>query len=138
MGFGLEIDCISAAHELGMLTTPYVFDEDQAKAMTLAGADILVAHMGLTTGGSIGAETATTLDDCVIKINEFTEAARSIRKDVIVLCHGGPIAMPADAQYILNRCDIHGFYGASSMERLPTESAIKQQVNDFMRLSMPG
>ena len=138
MGFGHEIDCISAAHELGMLTTPYVFDEDQAKAMTRAGADILVAHMGLTTGGSIGAETATTLDDCVVKINEFTEAARSIRKDVIVLCHGGPIAMPADAQYILNRCDIHGFYGASSMERLPTEYAIKQQVADFMKLSMPG
>ena len=138
MGFGLEIDCISAAHELGMLTTPYVFDEDQARAMTRAGADILVAHMGLTTGGSIGAETATTLDDCVVKISALTEAARSVRKDVIVLCHGGPIAMPADAQYILNRCDIHGFYGASSMERLPTESAIKQQVAEFMRLSMPG
>jgi predicted TIM-barrel enzyme len=138
MGFGLEIDCIAAAHQLGMLTTPYVFDTDQAEAMTRAGADILVAHMGLTTGGAIGAETALTLDDCVARINAITEAARRIRPDVIVLCHGGPIAMPADAQYVLDRCPIHGFYGASSMERLPTETAIRQQVADFVRLTMPG
>ena len=137
MGFGLEIDCISAAHKLGMITTPYVFDTDQAEAMTRAGADILVAHMGLTTGGAIGAETALTLDDCVGSINAITEAARRVRPDVIVLCHGGPIAMPADAQYVLDRCPIHGFYGASSMERLPTETAIRQQVADFVQLTMP-
>jgi len=138
MGFGLEIDCISAAHQLGMLTTPYVFDTDQAEAMARAGADILVAHMGLTTGGAIGAETALTLDDCVKSINAITEAARRVRPDVIVLCHGGPIAMPADAQYVIDRCPIHGFYGASSMERLPTETAIRQQVADFAQLTMPS
>lgn len=136
MGFGHEIDCIGAAHRLGMLTTPYIFDNDQAIAMTKAGADILVAHMGLTTGGAIGAETALTLDDCVERIGSMTEAARSVRQDVIVLCHGGPIAMPADAQYVLDRCDIHGFYGASSMERLPTETAIIGQVADFMKLTI--
>lgn len=138
MGYGLEVECVAAAHQLEMLTTPYVFDEDQARAMAGAGADILVAHMGLTTGGSIGAETALTLDDCVRRISSMTEAARKVCPDVIVLCHGGPIAMPADAQYILDRCDIHGFYGASSMERLPTESAIKNQVADFMKLHFPG
>jgi predicted TIM-barrel enzyme len=136
MGFGLEIDCIAAAHRLGLLTTPYVFDEDQAVAMTRAGADILVAHMGLTTGGAIGAETSSSLDDCVRRVSAIAAAGRSIRKDVIVLCHGGPIAMPNDAQYVLSRCDIHGFYGASSMERLPTEIAIKAQVAEFTRLSL--
>ncbi|MBL8848724.1 MAG: phosphoenolpyruvate hydrolase family protein [Planctomycetaceae bacterium] len=136
MGFGLEIDCIAAAHRLGLLTTPYVFDEEQAVAMTRAGADILVAHMGLTTGGAIGAETASNLDDCVRRITDIAAAGRRIRKDVIVLCHGGPIAMPSDAQYVLSRCDIHGFYGASSMERLPTEIAIKQQVAEFTRLTL--
>lgn len=136
MGFGLEIDCIAAAHELGMLTTPYVFDEQQAVAMTRAGADVLVAHMGLTTGGAIGAETAATLESCVPRINAIAAAGRSVRQDVIILCHGGPIAMPADAQYILSRCDIHGFYGASSMERLPTELAIRQQVADFTKLTL--
>jgi predicted TIM-barrel enzyme len=136
MGFGHEIDCIAAAHKLGMLTTPYVFDTEQAEAMTRAGADVLVAHMGLTTGGAIGADTALTLDDCVIRVSAIAEAAHKVRNDVIVLCHGGPIAMPADAQYVLDRCDIHGFYGASSMERLPTETAIAQQVADFMQLSL--
>ncbi|MCU0713488.1 MAG: phosphoenolpyruvate hydrolase family protein [Pirellula sp.] len=137
MGYGLEIDCVAAAHRLDLLTTPYVFDKDQAIEMTKAGADILVAHMGLTTGGVIGAESALTLDDCVRRVTEIADAGRSIRSDVIVLCHGGPIAMPDDAQYVLDRCDIHGFYGASSMERLPTETAIKNQVNDFMNLKLP-
>jgi predicted TIM-barrel enzyme len=105
--------------------------------MTKAGADILVAHMGLTTGGAIGAESALKLDDCVSRVAEIAEAGRSIRSDVIVLCHGGPISMPCDAQYVLDRCDIHGFYGASSMERLPTETAITQQVSDFMNLKLP-
>jgi len=136
MGFAHEIDCIGAAHKLGMLTTPYVFDIAQAEAMTRAGADVLVAHMGLTTGGAIGAETGLTLDDCVGRVAAIAESARKVREDVIVLCHGGPIAMPADAQYVLNRCDIHGFYGASSMERLPTETAITQQVGDFMNLRL--
>ena len=136
MGFGLEVECIAEAHRLGMLTTPYVFDPDQAKVMTEAGADILVAHMGLTTGGSIGADTAKSLDDCVDRVNAIAEAGRTVRDDVIVLCHGGPIALPADAEYVLDRCDIHGFYGASSMERLPTEIAIGQQVSHFTRLRM--
>jgi predicted TIM-barrel enzyme len=104
--------------------------------MTQAGADILVAHMGLTTGGSIGAESALKLDDCVERVAAIADAGRSVRSDVIVLCHGGPIAMPHDAQYLLDRCDIHGFYGASSMERLPTEVAIKSQVADFMKLKL--
>jgi predicted TIM-barrel enzyme len=137
MGYGLEIDCVAAAHRLDLLTTPYVFDVDQAIEMTKAGADILVAHMGLTTGGAIGAESALKLDDCVNRVAEIAEAGRSIRSDVIILCHGGPISMPDDAQYILDRCQIHGFYGASSMERLPTETAIKQQVRDFMSLKLP-
>ncbi|HBJ38788.1 MAG TPA: hypothetical protein DDZ51_29385 [Planctomycetaceae bacterium] len=136
MGYGLEVDCIAAAHQLGLLTTPYVFDSQQAIDMTRAGADILVAHMGLTTGGSIGAESALTLDDCVQRVNAIAASARSVRSDVIVLCHGGPIAMPSDAQYILDRCGIHGFYGASSMERLPTEQAIRKQVQDFAKLSI--
>jgi predicted TIM-barrel enzyme len=137
MGYGLEVDCVAAAHRLDLLTTPYVFDVDQAIEMTKAGADILVAHMGLTTGGAIGAESALKLDDCVNRVAEIAEAGRSIRSDVIILCHGGPISMPDDAQYILDRCQIHGFYGASSMERLPTETAIKQQVRDFMTLKLP-
>jgi predicted TIM-barrel enzyme len=137
MGYGLEVDCVAVAHRLELLTTPYVFDTDQAVEMTKAGADILVAHMGLTTGGAIGAESALKLDDCVSRVAEIAEAGRSIRSDVIVLCHGGPISMPGDAQYVLDRCNIHGFYGASSMERLPTETAIKQQVSDFMNLKLP-
>lgn len=134
MGYGLEVDCVAAAHSMGLLTTPYVFDEDQAIEMTKAGADILVAHMGLTTGGAIGAETSTTLDDCVHRVTSIADAGRAVRPDVIVLCHGGPISMPADAQYMLDRCDIHGFYGASSMERLPAETAITRQVRDFTNL----
>ncbi|MBL8814529.1 MAG: phosphoenolpyruvate hydrolase family protein [Planctomyces sp.] len=133
MGFGLEIDCIAAAHQLGMLTTPYAFDPEQAADLTRAGADIIVAHMGLTTSGTIGASTALTLEECVPRVAAIAEAARRVRDDVFVLCHGGPIAMPSDAQFMLDRVDsIHGFYGASSMERLPTEVALKKQVEDFV------
>ncbi|WP_182869942.1 phosphoenolpyruvate hydrolase family protein [Stieleria mannarensis] len=137
MGYDLEVDCVAAAHQLDLLTTPYVFDVDQAKAMTEAGADILVAHMGLTTGGAIGAGTANTLEQCVDRVNAIADAGRSVRDDVIVLCHGGPISMPDDARFMLQRCDIHGFYGASSMERLPTETAIRDQVSEFVRLELP-
>ncbi|MBB6262492.1 putative TIM-barrel enzyme [Paenochrobactrum gallinarii] len=136
MSFSLEIDMIRAAHEKDMLTTPYVFSADEAVEMTRAGADIIVAHMGLTTGGSIGAETARSLDDCVREITEWSEAARKVRKDVLVLCHGGPISSPEDAQYILNNTpEINGFYGASSMERLPTETALVEQTRRFKALT---
>ncbi|EHH69560.1 phosphoenolpyruvate hydrolase family protein [Gluconobacter morbifer] len=132
MSYNLEVDVVARARKKDLLTTPYVFDAEQAKDMTRAGADILVAHMGLTVGGSIGAETAFTLDDSIKLINEISDAARSVREDVILLCHGGPIAMPADAQKVLNACpDCHGFYGASSMERLPVESALIEQTRIF-------
>lgn len=132
MGYGPEVEMIAVAAELDMLTTPYVFSEDNAIAMTEAGADIIVCHMGLTTGGSIGAETALTLDDCVERVDAWAAAARSVRSDVIVLCHGGPIAMPDDASYVLQRSSgVNGFYGASSMERLPTEQALKAQTEAF-------
>ncbi|HJQ82279.1 MAG TPA: phosphoenolpyruvate hydrolase family protein [Lacipirellulaceae bacterium] len=132
MGFQLEVDWIAAAHDMDMLTTPYAFDAAQAKSLTKAGADIIVAHMGLTTSGSIGAKTAASLDECVPRIAEIADAAREVRGDVLVLCHGGPIAMPEDAQYILDRVSaVDGFYGASSMERLPTEIALKRQVEQF-------
>lgn len=136
MGFDLEVDCIRAARQLGLLTTPYVFDEDQAVEMTRAGADILVAHMGLTTGGTIGAGTALKLEDCVPRVEAIANAARSVRSDVLVLCHGGPISSPDDAQFMLERCAIDGFYGASSMERLPAEQAITRQTADFLRLRL--
>ncbi len=132
MGFGLEVDMIAEAHELDLLTTPYVFNPDEARAMTEAGADIIVAHMGVTTGGAIGATSAKSLDDCVVEIDAIADAARSVRKDVIVLCHGGPISMPDDASYILDRCEgLHGFYGASSMERLPVGSRDRQADGGF-------
>jgi predicted TIM-barrel enzyme len=132
MGYGLEVEMIAAARELDLLTTPYVFSAEDAVAMTEAGADIIVCHMGLTTGGSIGAETAKDLDDCVALIDEWAGAARDVRDDVIVLCHGGPIAEPADAEYVLRRANvIHGFYGASSMERLPVEQALEAQTEAF-------
>ena len=135
MGYGLEVDMIKAAHELDMLTTPYVFSEDDAIAMAKAGADILVPHMGLTTGGSIGADTALKLDECPPLIDRWAAAAKSVRSDIIVLCHGGPIAMPEDARYILDNTEhCHGFYGASSMERLPTEVALTEQTRDFKRI----
>jgi predicted TIM-barrel enzyme len=132
MGYAHEVEMIRVAAELDMLTTPYVFSEDDAIAMTEAGADIIVCHMGLTTGGSIGAETALTLDDCVERVDAWAAAARTVRPDVIVLCHGGPIAMPDDAAYVLQRSSgVNGFYGASSMERLPTEQALTAQTEAF-------
>ncbi|KPD03302.1 phosphoenolpyruvate hydrolase family protein [Moellerella wisconsensis] len=135
MGYSLEVDMIRLAHEKGLFTTPYVFNRENAIAMTEAGADIIVPHMGLTTGGNIGADTALTLKDCVPLINDWANAAKSIREDIIVLCHGGPIATPEDAQYILDNCpDCHGFYGASSMERLPTEVALTQTTTEFKAL----
>jgi len=135
MGFALEVECIAAAHELNMLTTPYAFDPEQAAAWTSAGADVIVAHMGLTTSGTIGAATALTLDQSVAKVAEIGQAARGVRDDVIVLCHGGPIAMPDDAAYVLQRVEaVDGFYGASSMERLPTELALTAQVKKFTEI----
>lgn len=132
MGYGLEVDLVAAARAQDLLTTPYVFSVDDARAMTRAGADIVVCHMGLTTGGSIGAETAKSLDDCVALIDEWSAAALEERDDVLVLCHGGPIAMPEDAAYVLSRTKAcHGFYGASSMERLPTETALVEQTRAF-------
>jgi predicted TIM-barrel enzyme len=137
MGFGVEIDCVAAAHDLDLLTTPYAFDPEQSKLLAKAGADIVVAHMGLTTSGSIGAKTAKTLDDCVRQGTAIAEAGKSARSDLLVLCHGGPIASPDEAQYVLERASgIDGFYGASSMERLPTELAIAQQVRDFVGLKL--
>jgi predicted TIM-barrel enzyme len=139
MGFGLEVEMIERAHALDLLTTPYVFGEADARAMAKAGADIVVCHLGLTTGGSIGAETALKLADCVEPINAWAAAARSARPDVIVLCHGGPIATPDDAQFILSKCpDCHGFYGASSMERLPTEQALTETTRRFVRMTRPA
>ena len=135
MSFGLEVDMIRLAHEKDMLTTPYVFSEDDAIAMTEAGADVIVCHMGLTTGGNIGADTGKTLEDCVDYVNAWSEVALKKRRDVIVLCHGGPISMPTDAEYVLKRCpDCNGFYGASSMERLPTEKALTAQTKDFLNI----
>ena len=132
MSYGLEVDMIRAAHEIDLLTTPYVFTPDEARAMTAAGADIIVAHMGVTTGGAIGATSAMSLADCVPAIDAIAEAAFEVRSDVIVLCHGGPIAMPDDAAYILRHCRAcHGFYGASSMERLPVEFALSEQTRTF-------
>lgn len=135
MGFGLEVECIAAAHELDLLTTPYAFDAQQAADLTAAGADVIVAHMGLTTSGTIGAETSLSLDQSVDKVAEIADAARAVREDVIVLCHGGPIAMPDDAAYVLERVkSVDGFYGASSMERLPTERALTAQVKEFTKI----
>ncbi len=135
MGYAMEVDLVRLARSKDMLTTPYVFSVDDAKAMTEAGADIIVAHMGLTTGGTIGADTALTLQDCVGEINAIAAAARAINPDIIILCHGGPIAEPEDARYILQQCPgCHGFYGASSMERLPVEKALVAQTQAFKNL----
>ena len=137
MGYGLEVDMLAQAHAIDLLTTPYVFNPDEATAMTKAGADIVVAHMGVTTGGAIGATSAKSLDQCVAEIDAIAAAARRVREDVLVICHGGPIAMPDDARYILGNCTgVHGFYGASSMERLPVEVAIKAQVEQFKGLRL--
>jgi predicted TIM-barrel enzyme len=134
-GYGREVEMIRSAREMDLLTTPYAFTPDEAARMAEAGADLLVCHMGLTTKGAIGARTAKTLEECVRLIDAMTDAARQVREDVIVLCHGGPIAEPDDAQFILQRCKaIDGFYGASSMERLPTERAIREQTEAFTRI----
>lgn len=135
MGYGKEVDLIRLAREQDLLTTPYCFDEDEARAMAEAGADILIPHMGLTTKGSIGAETALSLEQAAQRCQAMHDAARQVRDNVIVLCHGGPIAEPSDAQYILDHTEgIVGFYGASSMERLPVEPAIQERVAEFTRL----
>lgn len=137
MSYGLEVDMIAMARQLDLLTTPYVFNPDEARAMTKAGADIIVAHMGVTTGGAIGALAAKSLDTCVAEIDAICAAVRETRDDVIILCHGGPISMPEDARFILSGCSgCHGFYGASSMERLPVEEAIARQVHDFKMLPL--
>ncbi len=136
MGYGLEVDMIAKAHQRDMLTTPYVFSADEAVAMAKAGADIIVPHMGLTTGGTIGAETAVKLEQCPAIIDEWAEAAMKVRKDIMVICHGGPISSPSDAEYILKHSEhVHGFYGASSMERLPTEIALTAQTKSFKSIS---
>ena len=138
MGYQLEVDLIRAARELDLLTTPYVFNVEETERMVEAGADVIVAHMGLTTGGSIGADTAMTLDDAVREVQAIADAAKSVREDVLVICHGGPISMPEDAAYVLKNCrGVDGFYGASSMERLPTETAITAQVKAFCEIDLP-
>ena len=135
MSYALEVEMIGLAHRMDLLTTPYVFTPAEAEAMTRAGADVIVAHMGVTTGGAIGATSASSLDACVTAIDAIAAAARALRPDIIVLCHGGPIAMPEDARYILDHCPAcHGFYGASSMERLPVETAIADQTRAFKSL----
>lgn len=132
MSYGLEVDLIRLAHEKDLLTTPYVFNEEDASAMAAAGADIVVCHMGLTTGGSIGAETSLKLEDCPAMVESWATAALKVNPEIIVLVHGGPVSMPDDAQYVLSNTEsCHGFYGASSMERLPTEVALTQQTKAF-------
>jgi predicted TIM-barrel enzyme len=136
MGYGLEVEMIAAARALDLLTTPYVFSEADARAMAGAGADVVVCHLGLTTGGAIGAGTALKLADCVDPINAWAAAAKAVNPEVIVLCHGGPIATPEDAQFILGQCPgCHGFYGASSMERLPTEVALTETTRRFVNIT---
>ncbi len=136
MGYDTEVELIRLASSMDLLTTPYAFNPTEAEQMAAAGADIVVAHMGLTTKGSIGAHTAKTLDDSVREVQAIADAARGVRDDVIVLCHGGPIAMPDDARYVLQRTtNVHGFYGASSMERLPVEIALTEQVQKFKAIS---
>jgi len=135
MGFGKEVDMIRLAHELDLLTTPYAFNVDEARAMAEAGCDVLIPHMGLTTKGSIGAKTAVTLEESAKRVQAMHDAAKRVNRDVLVLCHGGPIAEPADAQYILDHTEgIVGFYGASSMERLPVEPAITNRIREFGQL----
>jgi predicted TIM-barrel enzyme len=139
MGFELEIEMIRAARELDLLTCPYVFTPEEARAMAQAGADVLVPHMGLTTGGAIGAETAKTLDECVELIQAMHDAATAVKPDILVLCHGGPISEPEDAAYVLERTrGVVGFFGASSMERLPTEVAMTENMERFKTLRLRG
>jgi predicted TIM-barrel enzyme len=137
MSYDLEVDMIARAHQLDLLTTPYVFDTDQARKMARAGADVIVAHMGLTTKGTIGAQTAITLEEAAQRVQSIRDAAKEVNPDVMVICHGGPIAEPSDAAYILEHTkDIIGFFGASSMERLPTEMAIAAQVKKFKDIKL--
>ncbi|HYI23884.1 MAG TPA: phosphoenolpyruvate hydrolase family protein [Thermomicrobiales bacterium] len=137
MGYALEVDMIRTAHDMDLLTTPYIFNPDDARAMAAAGADILVPHMGLTTSGTIGAQTAITLAESAERIQAMHDAAKEVNPDIIVLCHGGPIAEPGDAAYVLaNTTGIAGFFGASSMERLPTEIAIRENMERFKGLSL--
>lgn len=136
MSYIKEVECIKAARNLELLTTPYVFNTNEARQMVEAGADIIVAHMGLTTAGKIGAKTSKTLEECVVDIQKIVDLCKNLNNGVIVLCHGGPIAQPEDAQYVLDRViGLDGFYGASSMERLPTEIAITNQIKKFKQLS---
>lgn len=137
MGYGLEVEMVRRARAMDLLTTPYVFCEADARAMAEAGADIVVCHLGLTTGGSIGAETALQLADCVAPIKAWAAAAKAVNPDQLVLCHGGPIATPEDARWILGQCpELHGFYGASSMERLPTEIALTETTRRFTEIAL--
>ncbi|MFS7422959.1 phosphoenolpyruvate hydrolase family protein [Carnobacterium maltaromaticum] len=137
MGYELEVEMIREAHQLNLLTTPYVFDEKQAQDMAEAGADILVAHMGLTTKGSIGAKTALTLDDCVERIEKIIAAGKAVNPEILVICHGGPIAEPEDAQYVLNKTkDLDGFFGASSIERFAAEKGIREQTEKFKAIKV--
>jgi predicted TIM-barrel enzyme len=137
MSYAMEVDMIARARAMDLLTTPYVFNADEAVAMAKAGADILVAHFGLTTGGAIGAETAKTLPDCAALFNQWAAAAKAARPNLLFLCHGGPVSEPADAKFMLENCpDCHGFYGASSMERLPTETAIRERTQVFNALRL--
>ena len=137
MGYGLEVDMIRLAHERDLLTTPYVFDTDQAAEMARAGADVLVPHMGLTSSGTIGAQTTITLQDAASRVQAMHDAAKTVNPDILVLCHGGPIANPEDAQYVLDHTEgIVGFFGASSIERLPSELAIKAQAERFKAITV--
>jgi len=137
MSYQLEVDCVAAAREMDLLTSPYVFNVEEAKNMTRAGADLIVAHMGLTSSGTVGARTTKTLERCVRDVQLIIDTCKSIRSDVMVLCHGGPIASPKDAQYLFNNCSaLDGFYGASSMERLPTEHAITEEIRKFAGLKL--
>jgi predicted TIM-barrel enzyme len=138
MGYQLEVDVTALAHEMDMLTTPYVFDVDEARRMTEAGADIVVAHMGCTSGGTIGAKTVSPLDQCVRDVQAIVDVVKGLRSDALVLCHGGPIAFPKDAAYLFERVrGLDGFYGASSTERFPTEVAIRKQIEEFTALRLP-
>ncbi|MDZ5812268.1 phosphoenolpyruvate hydrolase family protein [Halorubrum sp. AD140] len=137
MGYDLEVEMIREASERGMLTCPYVFTEEQAREMTRAGADVVVSHMGLTTSGDIGAETALDLETAAERVQSHCDAAKSVDEDVLVICHGGPIAWPEDARYVLEHTDgVVGFFGASSIERLPTEAAIEEQAREFKEIDV--
>jgi predicted TIM-barrel enzyme len=139
MGYGLEVDMIRTAREMDLFTTPYAFTPEEGRMMAEAGADVVVAHMGLTTKGAIGATTAVTLEEAPAKVQAIADSAKSVNPEIICLCHGGPISMPEDAEYVLQRTKgVHGFYGASSMERLPTEVAIKEQMEKFKAVRFRG